>query len=49
VHEAVSPYNSLLFMTIALVVLIPIIITYQSYSYWIFHGKLDVAQEASPT
>jgi len=49
VHEAASPYNSLLFMTIALIVLIPIILTYQTYAYWVFHGKLDVAQEATTT
>lgn len=49
VHEAASPYTSLLFMTIALIVLIPIILTYQAYAYWVFHGKLDVAQEASTT
>jgi cytochrome d ubiquinol oxidase subunit II len=47
VHEAASPYNSLLFMTVALIVLIPIILTYQAYSYWVFRGKVDVAQEVS--
>jgi cytochrome d ubiquinol oxidase subunit II len=45
VHEAASPYNSLLFMTVSLIVLIPIIITYQAYSFWIFHGKVDVPPE----
>jgi cytochrome d ubiquinol oxidase subunit II len=47
VHDAASPYNSLLFMTVALIVLIPLILTYQAYSFWIFHGKVDVPQEVS--
>jgi cytochrome d ubiquinol oxidase subunit II len=49
VHEAASPYTSLLFMTIALIVLIPIILTYQAYGYWVFRGKLGVEQEAGTT
>jgi cytochrome d ubiquinol oxidase subunit II len=49
VHEAASPYNTLLFLTIALIVLIPIILTYQSYANWVFRGKLDVGPEASAT
>lgn len=47
VHEAASPHSSLLFMTIGLGVLIPIILTYQAYAYWAFRGKVDVKPEAT--
>jgi cytochrome d ubiquinol oxidase subunit II len=46
VHEAASPHATLLFLTIATGVLIPIILTYQAYAYWVFRGKVDVTQEA---
>ncbi len=46
-HEAASPHSSLLFMTVALGVLIPIILTYQAYAYWVFRGKVDVKREAT--
>jgi cytochrome d ubiquinol oxidase subunit II len=49
VHEAASPYTTLLFITIALSVLTPFLLTYQIYGYRVFHGKLDVEQEASTT
>jgi cytochrome d ubiquinol oxidase subunit II len=47
VHEAASPHTTLLFMTIALAVLIPVIVTYQLYGYWVFRGKVDIKQEAT--
>jgi cytochrome d ubiquinol oxidase subunit II len=47
VHEAASPHTTLLFMTIALAVLIPVIVTYQLYGYWVFRGKVDIEQEAT--
>ncbi|MEA2151572.1 MAG: cytochrome bd ubiquinol oxidase subunit [Solirubrobacteraceae bacterium] len=47
VHEAASPHATLLFLTIATGVLIPIILTYQAYAYWVFRGKVDVEQEAT--
>jgi cytochrome bd-type quinol oxidase subunit 2 len=28
-------------------VLIPIILTYQLYGYWVFRGKVDIKQEAT--
>jgi cytochrome d ubiquinol oxidase subunit II len=46
VHQAASPHSSLLFMTIGMSVLIPIVLTYQAYAYWVFRGKVDVAHEA---
>ena len=47
VHEAASPHATLLFLTIGAGVLIPIVLTYQAYAYWIFRGKVDVEREAT--
>jgi cytochrome bd ubiquinol oxidase subunit II len=47
VHEAASPHSSLLFLMIGVGVVIPIILTYQAYGYWVFRGKLNVKQEAT--
>jgi cytochrome d ubiquinol oxidase subunit II len=47
VHAAASPHSALLFMTIGVGVFIPIILTYQAYAFWVFHGKVDVKQEAT--
>lgn len=40
VHEASSPDSSLGFMLVGAVILIPIILTYTSWSYWVFRGKV---------
>jgi cytochrome d ubiquinol oxidase subunit II len=47
VHEAASPHSSLLFLMIGVGVVIPIILTYQAYGYWVFRGKLARHQEAT--
>jgi cytochrome d ubiquinol oxidase subunit II len=47
VHGAASPHSTLLFLTIGTGVLVPIILTYQAYAYWVFRGKIDVEQEAT--
>jgi cytochrome d ubiquinol oxidase subunit II len=47
VHEAASPHTTLLFITLAMAVLIPIILVYQAYGYWVFHGKVDPKQEVT--
>jgi cytochrome bd ubiquinol oxidase subunit II len=47
VHGAASPHTTLMFLTIATGVLIPIILAYQAYGYWVFRGKVDVEQEAT--
>jgi len=49
VHAAASPHTALLFLIIGVGVCIPIIFTYQAYSYWVFRGKLTVRQEAPVT
>jgi cytochrome bd ubiquinol oxidase subunit II len=47
VHAAASPHSSLLFLMIGVGVVIPIILTYQAYGYWVFRGKLNRRQEAT--
>jgi cytochrome bd ubiquinol oxidase subunit II len=47
VHAAASPHSSLLFLMIGVGVVIPIILTYQAYGYWVFRGKLNRHQEAT--
>jgi cytochrome bd ubiquinol oxidase subunit II len=49
VHAAASPHSSLLFLTVGVGVVIPIILAYQTYGYWIFRGKFTLKQEASTT
>jgi cytochrome d ubiquinol oxidase subunit II len=39
IHEAAAPHSSLVFMLVGFVLLIPIILTYTGYSYWVFRGK----------
>ncbi len=40
IHEAAAPESSLLFMLVGAGILIPIILAYTAYSYWIFRGKV---------
>jgi len=40
IAEAAAPDSSLLFLLVGAVVLIPIILTYTAYSYWVFRGKV---------
>ncbi len=39
IWQAAAPDESLLFLLVGAVVLLPIIIGYTAYSYWIFRGK----------
>ena len=39
IHEAAAPRSSLLFMLVGFLLLIPIILAYTGYSYWVFRGK----------
>lgn len=39
--EAAAPYRSQLFMIIGAGILIPIILAYTGYAYWVFRGKVD--------
>jgi cytochrome d ubiquinol oxidase subunit II len=46
VHDAASPHSSLLFLMIGVGVVIPVVLTYQAFGYWVFRGKLTRKQEA---
>ncbi|MBB3713257.1 cytochrome d ubiquinol oxidase subunit II [Limimaricola variabilis] len=39
--EAAAPAKSQLFMFVGAIVLVPIILGYTAYAYWVFRGKLD--------
>ena len=41
IWDAASPRSSQLFMFVGAVVLVPIILGYTAYAYWVFRGKLD--------
>jgi cytochrome d ubiquinol oxidase subunit II len=47
VHAAASPHSSLLFLMIGLGVFVPIILTYQTYGYIVFRGKVGASEEAT--
>jgi cytochrome bd ubiquinol oxidase subunit II len=42
IHEAAAPDASLAFMLPGALVLVPIILIYTAYSYWVFRGKVDM-------
>jgi cytochrome d ubiquinol oxidase subunit II len=41
IWDAASPYKSQLFMMVGAAILIPIILAYSAYAYWVFRGKID--------
>ncbi len=41
IKEAAAPDASLGFLLVGAVVLVPIILTYTGYAYWVFRGKVD--------
>ena len=41
IWQAASPDNSLAFLLAGALVLIPMILAYTAYSYWVFRGKVD--------
>lgn len=41
IWEAASPFKSQLFMFVGAIVLVPIILGYTVFAYWVFRGKLD--------
>lgn len=43
IWEAAAPDNSLSFLLVGGVVLIPIILAYTAYAYWVFRGKVNSA------
>jgi len=41
IREAAAPDSSLLFALVGTVVLVPLILAYTAYAYWVFRGKVD--------
>ena len=39
IWQAAAPDESLMFLLVGAVVLLPIVIGYTAYSYWVFRGK----------
>ena len=42
IWEAASPDKSLSFLLVGTVVLVPMILAYTAYSYWVFRGKVGL-------
>ena len=40
IWEAAAPYESQLFMLVGAVIMVPIILAYTAWSYWVFRGKV---------
>ncbi|SJZ96101.1 cytochrome d ubiquinol oxidase subunit II [Consotaella salsifontis] len=40
IHEAAAPDDSLSFLLVGAVVLIPMVLAYTAYAYWVFRGKV---------
>jgi len=40
IHDAAAPESSLVFMLVGAVVLIPVILAYTGWAYWVFRGKV---------
>ncbi len=40
-HQAAGPDKSLAFLLVGAAVLIPVILAYTAYAYWVFRGKID--------
>jgi cytochrome d ubiquinol oxidase subunit II len=43
IWDAAAPDNSLAFLLVGAAVLIPIILAYTAYAYWVFRGKVNAA------
>ncbi len=41
IAEAAAPDKSLIFMLVGALILLPMILAYTAYSYWVFRGKVD--------
>jgi len=41
IAEAAAPESSLAFLLVGAAILVPIILTYTGYAYWVFRGKVD--------
>ena len=43
-RSAAAPDASLAFALVGAVILVPIILAYTAYAYWVFRGKLDPSE-----
>ena len=41
IWQAAAPYTSQLFMLVGALILVPMILAYTAWSYWVFRGKVD--------
>lgn len=41
IWQAAAPYSSQVFMLVGVAVLVPIILAYTAWAYWVFRGKVD--------
>jgi len=41
IWSAAAPHSSLRFLLVGAGILIPLILAYTAWSYWVFRGKLD--------
>jgi cytochrome bd ubiquinol oxidase subunit II len=44
IAEAAAPDSSLKFALVGTLVLLPMILSYTAYTYWVFRGKIDPAE-----
>ena len=44
IEEAAAPEASLGFLLIGALILIPVILAYTAYAYWVFRGKVDPSE-----
>ena len=44
IWQAAAPDESLLFLLVGAAVLIPVILAYTAYAYWVFRGKVDPSE-----
>ena len=42
--DAASAYNSQLFLLLGLLFVIPIVLTYTAWTYWVFRGKVRAGE-----
>jgi cytochrome d ubiquinol oxidase subunit II len=40
IWQAASPWDSQLFFLIGIAIMLPIILAYTAYNYWVFRGKV---------
>jgi cytochrome d ubiquinol oxidase subunit II len=41
IKEAAAPESSMKFLLVGAMILVPMILAYTAYAYWVFRGKID--------